>query len=169
LFETTQLTLDKHTLNTLQELLSKALKAEGSEMGLIRNFKPDDDELDIVCHQGFENEFVFQFHSVKPFDHTSCGRAFGIGSTVLINDIELDLSFKKQIKFLRALNTDFRAVKSVPILTKRGRKVGILSIFFKEPKWDWHFSPNDEIELAIAEILYGIEQAKDNALARGEH
>lgn len=156
--------MDNSTHNKLQDLLLLALKAEGAEMGLIRNFVPDDDELVIVCHHGLGDKFVSQFHSVKPFDHTSCGRAFGIASTVLINDIEQDLSFKKQIKFLKELDIEFRAVKSVPILTPKGRKVGILSILFREPKWEWHFTQNDSTLLGIAEILYGMTIREMNGL-----
>lgn len=153
-----QLKMDKIIQNKLQELLSLVLKAENTDMGLIRNFKPDDDELEIVAHQGLSEQFVSEFNSVKPFDHTSCGRAFGIGSTVLISDIEHDLSFKKQIKFLRTLNSSFRAVKSVPVLTERGRKVGILSVLYHEPKWNWHFEPNDKTVSAIADILVDVTQ-----------
>jgi hypothetical protein len=148
--------MDKSEQKKLRELLSYALKAEFTDMGLIRKFNPDDDELEIVSHQGLSNEFVSEFNIVKPFDYTSCGRAFGIGSTVLINDIEQDLSFKKQIKFLKAFNTNFRAVKSVPILTERGRKIGILSVLYPEPKWDWHFRPNDTILSDISNVLVNI-------------
>ncbi|MDF2449981.1 MAG: hypothetical protein K0R26_2485 [Bacteroidota bacterium] len=160
--------MDNATHNKLQDLLSQVLQTEGTSMGLIRKFKPDDDELDIVCHQGFSDDFIEQFFSVKPFDHTSCGRAFGIGSTVLINDIEQDLSFKKQIRFLKELKVQFRSVKSAPVLTQRGRKVGILSVFFEQPKWDWHFRPHDKLEQEIAEILFDlVNRDSERALSAG--
>ena len=123
-------------------------------MGVIRNYDAEDDELIIVSHHGFSQEYLSHYYSVKPFDKSCCGRAFGIGSTIIINDIEHDLSFKKQVKTIKSLHVEFRAVKSVPILTQRGRKVGVLSSHFKEPKWDWHFNSDNKILSDISHLLY---------------
>ena len=146
--------MDKQKRMQLKELLHSALKAEGAEMGIIRNYESADDELVVISHFGLPKEYLSHFYSVKPFDTTSCGRAFGISSTILINDIEQDLAFKKHLKTIRALNAEFRAVKSVPILTSRGRKLGVFTSHFYEPKWDWHFNHNDKILTEMADLLY---------------
>ena len=137
--------MDKIKRTKLKELLRLALKSEGAQMGVIRSYDPDNDELFIVSHYGFSKEYLDHFYAVKPFDGSCCGRTFGIGSTVIINDIEQDLSFKKQIKIIKGLNTEFRALKCLPILTSRGRKIGVFSSHFTNPKWEWQFNSEDKI------------------------
>lgn len=138
----------------LQELLLLAVKADGAEMGTIRNYESVDNELVIVSHYGFPPEYISYFMAAKPFDHSSCGRAFGIGSTILISDIEHDLAFKKQLKIIRTLRADYRAVKSMPIMSLSGRKLGVVSTYFKTPKWDWQLDSLDRILPEMADLLY---------------
>src|SRR6185503_15422311 len=104
--------------------------------GTLQRYCKKDDRLEIVASEGFDSEFLRHFKNVKPFDSSCCGRAFGVGSIIIISDVEHDTSFRPNLSVAR--NAGFRAVKSVPIFDTKGRKVGVLSTQFKEPKWDWN-------------------------------
>lgn len=72
-------------------LLNKAISLECADKGNIQLYDSDTNELIIVAHTGFEESFLKHFATVKPFDTSACGRAFGIGGTVLISNIETDI------------------------------------------------------------------------------
>src|SRR4051812_23101678 len=116
-------------MNNLQQLLEKVLKLEGADMGNIQIYDPATDELKIVAQCGFETSFLNHFSVVKPFDPSACGRAFGIGSTVIISDVESDIGFKANKS--AAKKAGFRSVKSVPVFSKKNKCLGIVSTHFK--------------------------------------
>ena len=119
----------------LQELLNKVISAEKADKGNIQLFNQQSGDLQIVAYSGFEESFIQHFLSVKPFDPTACGRAFGIGSTVFINDIETDIAYKSN---RAAANTaGYRAVKSVPVYNSMNKCVGVISTHFRDAKTTW--------------------------------
>jgi hypothetical protein len=85
--------LMKHN-NNLQKLLEQVISLEKADKGNIQLYSQSTNDLKIVAQIGFQESFLKHFNSVKPFDTSACGRAFGIGNPVLINDTEIDIGFK---------------------------------------------------------------------------
>jgi GAF domain-containing protein len=134
-----------------QQLLQKAIAAEGAVKGTLQRHCKSNNRLEIIASEGFAPEFLKHFKSVKPFDSSCCGRAFGVGSTIIISDVEKDVSFKPNLAV--AHRAGFRAVKSVPIFDSKGNTVGVLSTHFKEPKTTWDTSRIEGILKKISKIF----------------
>lgn len=120
---------------TIHKLLEKAIQAEQSDKGTLQRYDERRDELHVIASSGFSGDFLEHFKIVKPFDSSCCGRAFGVGTPISINDVEDDLSFRANLAIARGAG--FRAVKSVPIINEKGEKLGVISLHYRQPKWHW--------------------------------
>jgi hypothetical protein len=132
-------------------LLSQAIEIDGADMGNIQLFYQREQILTIIAQKGFDRIFLEYFETVKAFDSSACGRAIGIGSTVVISDVNLDIGFAPHRNI--AKSAGFRAVKSVPLNDKDNNYVGVLSTHYKKPKWDWETKKITTITGEIAELL----------------
>jgi sensor histidine kinase regulating citrate/malate metabolism len=72
-----------------------------------------------------------------------------IVTPIAISDVELDHGFKPNVEIARSQG--FRAVKATPIFDHGGRKLGVVSVHFTEPKWDWNFKRSESVLSKIAE------------------
>jgi hypothetical protein len=122
----------------LHELLIAAIKADGAFKGTLQRYNADGDHLEIVASEGFGPDFLAHFKKVKPFDSSCCGRAFGAGIPVMINDLETEPSFQPNLQV--AYEAGFRAVKSVPIYSALGTKIGVVSTHFEQPLTSWNIA-----------------------------
>ncbi|MCD6020152.1 MAG: hypothetical protein K0S53_3273 [Bacteroidetes bacterium] len=122
-------------MEKLQLLLEQVIGLEKADKGNIQIYNLLEGGLKIVAQAGFDDSFLKHFSWVKPFDTSACGRAFGIGITVAINDVEEDIAFKTNRQ--AAKDAGFRSVKSVPVFGKNDKCIGIVSTHFKEPKRNW--------------------------------
>lgn len=143
--------MDPKLQSRLQELLREAIKAEKAGKGTLQRYDPSIDELEIVAQEGFTAEFLDHFKAVRPFDSSCCGRAFGVGTPIIISDVELDNGFRPNLKIARAAG--FRSVKSVPIVSSKGEKLGVISTHFKEPKWNWDMKRLNDILVELGKVL----------------
>jgi GAF domain-containing protein len=132
-------------------LLERAIAAEGADKGTLQRYIPSVKELVIAAQVGFDTQFMEHFKSVKPFDSSVCGRAFGIGSPIAINDVQKDIGFAPHLKVAR--DAGFRAVKSVPVFTNDRRCIGVLSTHYKDPKEVWSVNPLDDIFPELIPLL----------------
>src|SRR5688572_27118166 len=104
-------------------------------MGNIQLLDPESNNLYIVAQVGFKDDFLKHFEIVKAFDNSACGRAFGISTPIIINDVTLDKAFAPHLKI--AKSAGLRAVKSVPLITSDNKGLGVISTHFREPKYNW--------------------------------
>jgi hypothetical protein len=135
----------------LQELLREAIKAEGAFKGTVQKYDAANDHLEIVASEGFGADFLTHFKKAKPFDSSCCGRAFGAGRPVMINDVETDPSFQPNLHI--AVKSGFRSVKSVPIYNQRGMKTGVISTHFMQARSNWDLSKLESLLPKFASIL----------------
>ena len=126
--------VERITTNLLA-FLELIISSEKADKGNIQLYDRASGELRIVAQKGFDEAFLNHFMAVRPFDSSACGRAYGIGSTVIINDTEADAGFKSNRSAAR--KAGFRAVKSVPVFGKNQKCIGVISTHFKECKWSW--------------------------------
>lgn len=131
----------------LSYLLQKLIRIDRAQKGNIQLYHTKTKELTIIAQSGFGNDFLDYFKIVRPFDSSACGRAMGIGSPVLIDNVMMDVGFAPHRDIAQA--ADFRAVKSVPILSRDGRFVGIASTHFQQPQLQWDLKKGSYV---IAEI-----------------
>lgn len=115
--------------------LEKVITNENVNMGNIQFLDPEKKVLVIAVHKGFRQDFLDYFEEVKPFDTSACGRAVGIGNTVIIPDVNIDQAFAAHRKI--ANEAGFRSVRSVPILAANNELLGVLSTHSAAPNWNW--------------------------------
>ena len=132
-------------------ILEKAIRLDGVDMGNIQLFNSVDNTLQIASQIGFTDEVLIHFKIVKRFDTTACGRAAGIGRTVIINDVMQDIGFTQHRDIIKAAG--FRSVKSVPIINVNGKLLGIISTHCISPKTNWEMNKIDCVVTELAELI----------------
>jgi GAF domain-containing protein len=135
----------------LDELLQKAIEYDSAKMGNIQFFDKESNTLTIITQKGFKSDFLKYFETVKPFDSSACGRAIGIGSPVLINDVMEDLGFIPHRAI--AKSAGFRAVKSLPLL-KGEDFLGVMSTHYELPRSQWDNILMKDVSSRVTEIIY---------------
>ncbi|MGZ3862966.1 MAG: GAF domain-containing protein [Bacteroidia bacterium] len=138
-------------ITQIQALLQEAVEADGAIKGTLQRYRKITGTLEVIASHGFSPEFLTHFKNVKPFDSSCCGRAFGSGSIVTINDVEKDISFLPNLEIARSAG--FQSVKSVPIYISCGQKVGVISTHFKEPQAVWATVKLNEVLYKLAGIF----------------
>src|SRR5687768_8257762 len=81
------------TLAQLRELLARAIRLDGAQLGNIQLYDPSTKTLRIVVHEGFDQRFLSHFAVVNAFDSSACGRAAGVRSPIVIADVASDPAF----------------------------------------------------------------------------
>lgn len=119
----------------IETYLFKAIEIDEATKGNIQLYNKIEETLTIISQTGFSKEFLEYFKVVKAFDTSACGRAIGIGSPVVIGDVNLDIGFAPHLKIARV--EGFRAVKSVPLISSNNNFVGVLSTHFEKVQWSW--------------------------------
>jgi PAS domain S-box-containing protein len=115
----------------LKDVLENAIVTCGADFGSIQLLNPQAGALEIVAQQGFRDEYVSSFQSVRLNDGTACARAMQSGERVIIEDVELDPAFEPHRRAAAAAG--FRAVQTTPLRTHDGAIVGALSTHFRRP------------------------------------
>lgn len=128
-------------------LLNKVMEIEGANKCTLQFFDNKKEILYLIAQKGFSQDFEEHFKEVKPFDGSSCGRAIGVGIPIVVNDTMLDIAFLPHLEIIK--KEGYRAVKSQPIIDEAGKKVGVVSTHFDEPKWSWD---NDSLDGVISEL-----------------
>jgi GAF domain-containing protein len=149
--------MEEELLQRIRILLRRAIALERSMGGNVQIYRQEDQSLVLVAQEGFKDGFLEHFKITKAFDSSACGRAIGIGSPVLISDVESDIGFKKHRKIAKAAG--FRAVKSVPILSRGGKRLGVISNHYAEPKWKWETDRLDDIVPELSKALEKLSEA----------
>jgi hypothetical protein len=125
--------MDPHQeiIDNLQYLLRKAIDLEGGFKGLLQRYDTRTKSLKVIAHVGFGGKFLSMFETVKAFDPSACGRALGIGTTVLIKDVNYEKAFAPFIEIVRT--EQFVSVKAIPVFSDGKEIIGVLSIHFRTP------------------------------------
>ena len=152
-----------HLESKVVELLTEAMKKDHADKCTLQIFDEKNDVLRIIAQSGFSEEFIEHFKMVKPFDGSSCGRAIGIGSPVIISDFIMDVAFAPHRS--QAKKEGIAAVISVPIFGDNNQKLGVLSTHFAEPKWTWNLDKTNTVVSKLAPILSSLKVKDDGIMA----
>jgi GAF domain-containing protein len=145
------------------ELLIEAMKKDDADKCTLQIYDKKNDVLRIIAQSGFSEEFLEHFETVRPFDGSSCGRALGVGSPIIISDFAKDIAFAPHRQ--QAKKEGISAVISVPIFGDNNQKLGVLSTHFAEPKWTWNLDKINTVVYKLAPILSLLRSKSEQIMA----
>jgi len=137
----------------LGAVLDAAIELTGASKGNIQVFDELSGALKILVHRGFEPPFLEFFGRVDEEVVAACGRAFQPASHVLIPDVITSEMFAGTPALCVLLEAGVRAVQSTPLVSSKGRVLGMISTHFAAPH------TMGERELRLVDLLAG--QAAD--------
>jgi len=133
--------------DALTQILDASIELLGADIGNVQIHDAERGELRIIAQRGFSAEFLTYFEKVSADDGSACGRALATRAEVFIEDTERDERFRSHRAM--AAKARFRAVFSVPLISRRGDVLGVLSTHWREPRRP------DEREVRMLELYAG--------------
>ena len=115
----------------LQEVLDATLVLMEVDKSYVQLLKPETRELRIVAHRGFPQEFLDTFQNPAVEPSAVFASAAQRGERVIIEDVQTDPSPASQRAI--AASAGFRAVQSTPVMSRKGKLLGILATHFRTP------------------------------------
>ena len=118
--------------DALTQILDASIELLGADLGNVQIHEAERNELRTIAQRGFSTEFLTYFEKVTAADGSACGMALAKRAAVLIEDTERDEKFRPHRAM--AAKAGFRAVFSVPLISRRGDVLGVLSTHWREPR-----------------------------------
>ncbi len=140
----------------LEETLRTAAAIENTDMGMISLADPDTGTLKLAASMGFEPDFLSLVQRV-PSGVGAVGVCFNEKRRVIVEDIETDPLFNDFRDAARLAG--FRAVRSVPLISRTGRVVGVLSTHFQSPRKSTDRAMH-LVDLCVRQAVEFIENAR---------
>jgi hypothetical protein len=142
---------------SLQSLLEEAIRSANADKGNIQYYDTNSQSLRIAVHKGYSEMFLEHFKEVKSYDGSICSRAFTQGTPQVSGDVELDPDFTPHIPVARKEN--FRSVISIPLIDE-GRILGMISLHYHLPRWNWDVHKLNTIIPPLISILKNFSSAE---------
>lgn len=107
-------------------ILRDVVALHGAEFGNLQLLV--DDRLLLVAERGLEAPFLHAFRAIGRSECCACARAWETGEPAVIQDVEADDAYQpfKEV----AKEAGYRSVQSTPLITSRGRLIGMVSTLF---------------------------------------
>lgn len=133
--------------DALAQILDASMDLLAADMGNVKIYESQLGALATVAQRGFSAELLTRVDSVAAPDSTACGMALATRGVILIEDVERDEAFAPHRK--AATQAGYRSILAVPLISRRGDVLGVLSIHWREPR------RSDERELRMFELYAG--------------
>jgi PAS domain S-box-containing protein len=150
-----RLSASLETRPIMEETLRTALAVGGADRGMLTLCVGDESRPTVGTAVGFDDGFLKRLDAM-PLGG-ACGTAFLERRRVVVEDVETDPLFVGFRELAR--DYDFRAVHSLPLLTRSGDCLGTLSIHYREPR-----RPSDRelhlIDLCVRQAVDCLENAR---------
>jgi GAF domain-containing protein len=146
-----------------QQLLEKAIQNDQANMGNIQLYSPSTQTLYILVQKGFRKNFLDYFQTVRTFDTSACGRAAGNAAPVVIKDTMQDIGFIQHRTI--ALSAGFRAVKSVPVLSRSNELLGMISTHHRDVLFKNNVEVLQHISAELAILFESLETRTEVSFA----
>ncbi len=130
----------------LAEITKTANAISEADKGNLQLFDAASGSLTIVAQQGFEEDFLKFFGSVRGND-AACGAAMRTAKQIVVDDVLTSEIFVGQPAQKVLLEAAVRAVVSTPLMSSKGSLLGVLSTHFTWPR-NW-----SERQLRLINIL----------------
>ena len=147
-----------------EQILDAALALMNADCASLQKIAADG-SLDLLAWRGFHAESARHWQRVHAQSATTCGDALRDGARQVLVDVE-DCDALTGTEHLREFRrSGIRAVQSTPLVTRDGRRVGIMSTHWRQPH-----APS-EYELRLFDVLARetadlLERAEANAALR---
>jgi PAS domain S-box-containing protein len=113
----------------LEEMLAAVIELLGAQKGNVQLLDPESGVLTIAAAQGFEPDYLAFFREVRADENSACGRALRSRRRVVIEDVELEDSYRPFLPLARAAG--YRAVISTPLIGADGMGLGAITTHFR--------------------------------------
>ena len=147
----------------LLEILDAAIEFTSAQMGSLQLMNRDTHDLTIAVQRGFEDWYVDYWNNVQK-GQGCCGTALAQGKRMIVEDVEKSDLFNSQSLEIQ-LNAGIRSVQSTPLVSRRGKIIGIISTHYKQIH-----RPTDRekqiVDLLAYEAADIIEQVQNERMLR---
>jgi two-component sensor histidine kinase len=116
----------------LAEITKTAVAISEADKGNLQLFDAASGSLTIVAQQGFQDDFMKFFVSVRGND-AACGVAMHTAKQIIVDDVLTSEIFVGQPAQKVLLEAAVRAVVSTPLMSSKGTLLGVLSTHFTRP------------------------------------
>ena len=116
--------------NTLQAILQMVAHINHTDRGILCLHDPDTDQLKIVSSLNLDNDYIKNLELIKPEERT-CGIAYTEKRHVIVDDIKSNPQLENFQDVIKAF--EIRSSHSMPILTRSGKCIGVISIYSSIP------------------------------------
>jgi len=117
----------------LERALDAALSVTSAACGNIQWLHPNGRGLELVAHRGFSPTFLNFFEFVDG-DRTACSEALRERRPIMVPDIVGSPIFAGTQALDVLLDAGIRSVKSVPLVSRTGKTLGVMSVHYREPR-----------------------------------
>jgi two-component sensor histidine kinase len=117
----------------LAEITKAAIVILEADKGNLQLFDAASGSLTIAAQQGFQEDFLKFFASVRGND-AACGAAMGRAKQIIVDDVLTSEIFVGQPAQKVLLDAGLRAVVSTPLMSSKLRPLGVLSTHFTRPR-----------------------------------
>ena len=124
-----------------EDVLRTAAAVEGTEMGILSLADAEGDLLRVEAALGLDSAFLDHVAAV-PAGRGACGACWRDRRRVVVEDVESDTVAETEIEALR--RAGIRAVHCTPLVTRSGKAVGVISLYFRAP----HHPPDRAMHFA---------------------
>lgn len=115
----------------LEQIVEAAISISRADFGNVQLLDPSSG-LRIAAHRGFPAWYLDFWNEVTA-GHGSCRTALASGGRVIVSDVEQSPIFAGTAGLEMQRRAGVRAVQSTPIISRSGKRLGMLSTHFKKP------------------------------------
>src|SRR5206468_1670328 len=117
----------------LEQVLDAAMAITRAERGHVQLLDPKSRVLNVIAQRGFEKPFVDLFVDLYQ-GQGAFGQAMRRGERIICEDVLSSKVFAGSPAQQALLDAGVRAVQSIPLLSRSGQLVGMISTYFNQPR-----------------------------------
>jgi PAS domain S-box-containing protein len=143
----TQLIQENDVGALYQQILNAAVGIMRSDFASMQMLYPERGELRLLAYKGFDPAAAAFWEWVSPGSGSTCGNAILTGERSIVVDVDLSelMAGSEDLEISR--KTGIRAVQSTPLVSRTGRKLGVISTHWRKPHQP------DEHDLRLLDVL----------------
>lgn len=140
--------VEEHAVGELfQRIVEAATQIMRSDFGSMQRFDEQRGELELIAHNGLNEEAVAFWKWVYPGRATTCGKALSLKQRVVVGDFETCDFIAGSEDLVEFRKAGVRSAQSTPLLTRNGRLIGMITTH-----WTHDHVP-EERELRLLDIV----------------
>lgn len=133
LHEVSAMLVDEDGIGELyQRLVGVATVIMRSDFGTIQRYDDVRGELEMIAHQGLDEEAFAFWEWVHAGQATTCGKALQTGIRTIVPDFERCDAMADSADLVAFRKADVKSAQSTPLLKRNGRLVGMITTHWKQ-------------------------------------